>query len=78
MLHERVGVAVERDGRILVSEDLGKRFYVHAAFESAGGEGMPQRMKSFVRNIQPFQEQFKTSLVGTDGNRLSICRYHER
>lgn len=60
-----------------MSEDLGERFHVHAAFEGAGGKGMPQRMKALVRDIQFFQEQFKTSLVGADGYRLSVCRNHE-
>ena len=31
MLHEGVGIAIEGDGRILMTEDLGERFYVHAA-----------------------------------------------
>ena len=71
MLHKRVGIAVERDGWVFMSENFGKRFYVHTAFDGAGSKRMPQGMKSFVRNIQSFQEQFKTSLVGADGNRLS-------
>ena len=49
MLHEGVGIAVECDCRILVSEDLGERFYVHAAFKGAGGKRMPQGMESLVR-----------------------------
>ena len=64
MLHEGVGIAVEGDGRVFVPEDLGERFHVHPAFKCAGGKRMPQGMKTFVRNIQLFQEQFKTSLVG--------------
>ena len=51
MLHEGVGIAVEGNGRVFVPEDLGERFHVHAAFEGTGGERMPQRMKSFVRDI---------------------------
>ena len=54
MLHEGVGIAVERDGRIFVTEYLGERFYVHSTFEGAGGERVPQGMKAFVRNIQLF------------------------
>ena len=72
MLHERMGIAIERDGRIFVTEYLGERFYVHSTFEGAGGKGMPQRMESLVRDILPFQEQFKTSLVGANGNGLSV------
>ena len=77
MLHKGMGIAVKRDGRILVAEDLGKRFYIHAAFEGAGGKGMPQGVKSFVRYFQLFQEQFKTSLVGADGNGVTARRHHK-
>ena len=77
MLHKGMGVAVERDGRVLVAKDLRERFNVHAAFEGAGSKRMPQGMESLMRYLQFFQEQFKTSLVGADGNGLSVCRYHE-
>ena len=60
-----------------MTEDLGKRFYVHAALQGTSGKGVPQGMKTFVRDIQLFEEQFKTSLVGADGNGLPVCRYHE-
>ena len=76
MLLKGVGIAVERDGRVFVTEYLGKCFYIHAALEGAGGERVPQGMKAFMRNIQSFQEQFKTSLVGTNGNGTSVCRHH--
>lgn len=49
MLHKRVGVAVQSNCRVLVSEDLGERFYIHTAFDGAGGECMPQGMKALVR-----------------------------
>ena len=42
MLHKRVCVAVERDSRVFMPENLGERFYVHTAFEGAGGERVPQ------------------------------------
>lgn len=51
MFHKRVGITVERDSRVFVAEDLGKRLYVHAALECAGSERMPQEMKAFVRNF---------------------------
>ena len=54
MLHKRVGVAVERDGRILVAKDLGKRFHIHAALDGAGGKSMPQGMESLMRYLQLF------------------------
>ena len=51
MLHKGMGIAVERDGRVLVTEDLGKRFHVHATFKGAGGERVPQGMETLVRDI---------------------------
>ena len=54
VFHEGMGVAAERDGRVFVPEDLGERLYVHAAFEGAGGEGVPQGMEALVRNMQLF------------------------
>ena len=77
MLHKGMGIAIERDGWVLVTEDLGERLYVHTTFKGAGGKRMPQGMKALVRNFYFFEEQFKTSLVRTDGNRLSVCRYRE-
>lgn len=49
MLHERMGIAIERNGRIFMTKDFGKRFHVHAAFEGAGSKRMPQRVKASVR-----------------------------
>ena len=77
MLHKGMGVAVKRDGRAFMTKDLGERLYVHAAFDGASGKRMPQGVKAFVRYLQFFQEQFKTSLVGADRNGLSVCRHHE-
>ena len=54
MLHKGVGIAVERNGRVLVAEDLGECFYIHAALEGAGGKRMPQGMEAFMRNIKFF------------------------
>ena len=56
MLHKGMGVAVERDGRVLVAKDLRERFNVHAAFEGAGSKRMPQGMKSLMRYFQFFEE----------------------
>ena len=54
MLHKGMSIAVECNGRVLVAEDLGKRFHVHTAFKSAGSERVSQRVKAFVRNFQLF------------------------
>ena len=72
MLHQRMGVTIERDGRVFMPEDLGKRFYIYTALNGSGGERMPQGMKTLVRYLQFFEEQLKTSLIGADGNGLSV------
>lgn len=51
MFHKGVSIAVERDGRVLVTEDLGECFHVHAAFDGAGGKCMPQGMET---DMPPF------------------------
>ena len=38
-----MGVGVQREGRIGVSQDAGQRFGVYTAGESVGGEGVPLR-----------------------------------
>ena len=58
-------------------EDLRKRFYVHAALQGACGEGVPERMKPFVRDVQFFQEQLEAALIGADGDGFSVCGHHE-
>lgn len=72
VLHEGMGIAVKGDCRILVTEDFGQRFHVHAALYRACGKGVPQRVETLVRDIQSFQQQFKTPLVGADGDRHSV------
>ena len=38
-----MGVGIQREGRISVTQDARQRFGVHAAGESVGGEGVPLR-----------------------------------
>ena len=38
-----MGVGVQREGRIGVAQDAGRRLGVHTAGEGMGGEGMPLR-----------------------------------
>ena len=38
-----MGVGVQRERRIGVTQDAGQRFGIHAAGEGVGGEGMPLR-----------------------------------
>ena len=76
MLHKGVSISVESDDRTLMTEDLGKRFYIHTTLNGTGGKSMPQGMKTFVRYHQLFQKQFEASLIGTNGNGTSVCRHH--
>ena len=59
-------VAVERDRRVFVPEDLRERLDVHAALEGARREGVAKRMKALVRNVQPLEQQRKSPLIGPD------------
>ena len=56
MRHEAVNIAVQRDGRVLVTEDFRERFDIHAALQRAGGKGVPQGMKSAMRNANPTEQ----------------------
>ena len=49
MFHKRVSIAVEGNGRVFMSEDLGERLHIHAALEGAGGERVPQGVKALMR-----------------------------
>lgn len=55
-----------------MSQNFRERFYVHAALNGTGGEGMAQRMKAFVRYTQFYKEQFESTLIGTDENGLAV------
>ena len=58
-------------------EDLGERFYIHAALNCTSGKGMPEGMKTFMRDIRLFQKQLEAALIGADGNGLPVCGHHE-
>ena len=55
MRHEAVNIAIQRDGRVLVTEDFRQRFDIHSALQRAGGKGMPQGMKPAMRNADPME-----------------------
>lgn len=50
MRHQAVNIAVQRDRRVLMTEDFRERFDIHAALQRTGGKGMPQGMKPAMRN----------------------------
>ena len=56
MRHEAVNIAIQRDGRVLVTEDFRQRFDIHSALQRAGGKGMPQGMKRAMRNVKAAKE----------------------
>ena len=53
MRHEAVNIAIQRDGRILVTENFRQRFDIHSALQRAGGKGMPQGVKPAMWNADP-------------------------
>ena len=67
MRHEAMYIAVQRDHRIFMTEDLRQRFDIHTTLQRAGGKGMPQGVKSAVRDPEPFQMQAEAVLIGSDG-----------
>ena len=71
-----MNVPFERDRGILVSENFGQRFHVHAALNRASGEGMSECMKSVMGNLLFLKEQFKAALIGANRNDLTAVPYH--
>lgn len=63
MRHEAVNIAIQRDGRVLVTEDFRQRFDIHSALQRAGGKGMPQGVKPAMRNTDPTEQQTETVLI---------------
>lgn len=43
MLHKGMGIAIERDGWVLVTEDLGERLYVHTTFKRVRSKRKPTK-----------------------------------
>lgn len=66
MLHERVNVAVEGYGRVLVTEYFGECFNIHSAFQGASCKGVPERMKALVRYFKLLLQRSKGALVRSD------------
>ena len=72
MLHHGMDITVQRNGRILVSQDLRKRLDVHAAFDRSGGKRMSQRMEAMLRNTDFTKKQFKTALIRSYGRNFAL------
>lgn len=69
-----MGVGVQRERRIGVTQDAGQRFGIHAAGEGMGGEGVTQIMKADAGQPRPLEERLHVAIsrVGIDG----IFRLH--
>ena len=69
-----MGVGVQREGRIGVSQNAGQRFGVHAAGESVGGEGVTQIMKADAGQASPLEQSLHVAIgrIRIDG----IFRLH--
>ena len=71
-----MNIPFECDRGVLVSEDFGQRFHVHAALNRSCSEGMAECMKSVMWNLLFLKEQFKATLIGANRNDLTIVPYH--
>ena len=65
MRHKAVNIAIQRNRRVLVTEDFRQRFDIHTALQRAGGKGMPQGMKPAMRNADATEQQTETVLIRT-------------
>ena len=66
VFHEGVNVAVKRYRRVLVSEYFGKCFNIHSAFQGACCEGMAERVKALVGDVELSLQGSKGALVRPD------------
>ena len=64
-----MGVGIQREGCVGVTQDAGQRFGIHAAGEGVGGEGMAQIMKADAGQARPLEECFHVAIgrIGIDG-----------
>ena len=76
VFHKGMNIPFECDRGILMSEDFGQRFHIHATLNRASCEGVSESMKSVMGNFLFFKEQFKAALIGTNRNDLTAVPYH--
>ncbi len=64
-----MGVGVQREGGVGVAQDAGRRFGIHAAGESVGGEGVPQIVEADAGQPRPLEQRFHVAIgrVGVNG-----------
>ena len=69
-----MGVGVQRERRIGVTQDAGQRFGIHSAGEGVGCEGVAQIVEADAGQSRPPEERFHVAIccVGIDG----ILRLH--
>jgi len=69
-----MGVGVQREGRIGVTQDSGQRFGIHAAGEGVGGEGVAQIVEADAGESCPLEQRLHVAIsrIGIDG----IFRLH--
>ena len=66
--HKAVDIAIQRDRRVLMPQQLRQGFDIHSALQRTGGKGMPQGMEATVREVLLFQQKRKARLIGAHGN----------
>ena len=59
-----MGVGVQREGRIGVSQNAGQRFGVHAAGEGMGCEGMAQIVEADAGEFCPLEHCLHVAILG--------------
>ena len=69
-----MGVGIQREGGVGVSQNTGQGFGVHAAGEGVGCEGVAQIMEADAGESCPLEQRFHVAIsrVGIDG----IFRLH--
>ena len=72
MLHKRMDIAVERDHRILVTENFGEGFNIHSTFYRSCCECVTESVKAFPRYADLLQQQFKAALIGANGEEILV------
>ena len=65
-----MGVGIQREGRISVTQDARQRFGVHAAGESVGGEGVAQVVEADAGQPRPLEQRLHVAIRRVGINRV--------
>ena len=65
VFHHGMDISVQSNRRVLGSQNLRQRLYIHTAFNRSGRKRVTKRMKAMSRNTDFAEKQFKTALIGS-------------